>query len=104
MPVTKPKFEDGKPTSWASTASTDEKLAAGWEYVTIPAKNPVFSKEKFPTIRINNMGFQAGRTYLLPKQIATTVKNRIAVFHAAQIRTLQPDEDVSALTDLQSNG
>lgn len=104
MPVTKPKFEAGKPTNWSSTASTDEKLAAGWEYVTLPAKNPVFSKEKYPTIRINDMGFQAGRTYLLPPQVAVTVKDRMARFHASQIRTLQPDQDVSAIIDLNTNG
>lgn len=98
--VNKPKFEAGKPTVWSLTLSTDEKLAQGWEYVTLPKKNPVFSKESYPTIRINNMGFQAGRTYLLPPQIASTVKERMEVFHRSQIRTLQPDEDITALTDL----
>lgn len=104
MPLAKPKFEAGKPTNWASSASTEEKLAAGWEYISVPAKNPVSSKERYPTLRLNDMGFQAGRTYLVPPQIATTLKDRMARFYASQLRMLQPDQDAAALVDLDSNG
>lgn len=97
----------GKPYNWASNAPTDEKIAAGWRYVTLPAKNPVFSKADYPVVTINNMKFLAGHSYLVPPLIADTVEERMKTFHREQIRLLQPDQDATALNDLnvgQHNG
>lgn len=92
------------PFKKASSLSIEQKLAEGWEYVSVPERNPIFTKEMHPTIYINDMGFQPGRKYLVPPEIAVTINERIKVFGAAQLRIMQPDADHSAMQALDGNG
>jgi hypothetical protein len=92
-----PKVEAGKSTIWAGPSTTEEKLAQGWQYVSIPKEDPINSKQDHPAIRINRRAFAPGQTYLLPPQMAETVRQRLAAFHVRQMRVLKPDVDTSAL-------
>lgn len=96
--TTKPASIHPPPTVWETALSTQEKLDQGWRYVEVPERDPIFSKRKFPVIRINTLGLLPGQKYLLPKPLAETAEDRIATYTKGQMRLLQADQDESALT------
>jgi hypothetical protein len=65
-----------------------------WEYITIPEENPL--GEKHASIANNNHVFEAGKTYLVPPEIAEDVKDRLRVYQRACVRVLQPTRDYKA--------
>lgn len=75
------------PTVW----TTDQK---DWVYVTIPEENAL--GEKHDTMGLNTHYFEAGKTYLVPQEVAAFLKERLSVYAKACIRVLQPKRDISA--------
>ena len=68
---------------------------ATWEYVTIPEENAL--GEKHPEIRLNQEVFEPGKTYLVPKQVADYVRERLRVYVKSCVRILSPKRDFDAL-------
>jgi hypothetical protein len=68
-----------------------------FEYVTIPEKDIL--DYPHPGVAINRESYGPG-VHRLPRDIAREVKERLAIFDAANIRIIQPRKDMKALTDL----
>ena len=75
------------PTAW----TTDKK---DWVYLTIPEENAL--GEKHDTMGLNTHYFEAGQTYLVPKEVYDTITERLKVYARACVRVLQPKRDYDA--------
>lgn len=72
------------------------------EFVTIP-ETDLFD-HKFPTIRVNNHEFFAGKTYELEFELASTVKERIQAWQRSDLRLVQPKRDLKSENVLAKSG
>ena len=70
---------------------TDQK---DWVYISIPEENAL--GEKHDTMGLNTHYFEAGQTYLVPQEVADTLKERLKVYARACVRVLQPKRDYGA--------
>lgn len=84
-------------TVMAPQESTTTEAPQGSEYVTIPLEN--IHEELHAPIQVNKKKFFAGNTYLVDKDVAADVKDRLAAYAKAQIRLLQRNPDKKALRD-----
>lgn len=75
--------------------SKDTKETPAMEYVTIPAKD--LFDAAFPDIWHNRTKYEAGKTHLVPVEVAKDLKERLNIFAAQQIRILQPKKDTKAI-------
>lgn len=90
---TTPSTNKTQPDVWESPKET-------WQFVTIPEENS--TGRPFPTIGLNKEYFEAGKTYQVPKQIAAYILERIKVHNRSEVRLLQPNADLKALTDINN--
>lgn len=65
-----------------------------WVNLSIPAENSL--GEKHAPISVNGHEFEAGRSYLIPPQVAETVNDILRNYNRSCIRVLQPRRDVTA--------
>lgn len=65
-----------------------------WEYFSIPTETPL--GEPHDNFSINHRTFKAGQTYLVPKEVADYLKERLRVYTKESVRRLQPNRDVTA--------
>lgn len=87
-------------TPTATPAGTDvwKSDRSTWEYIAIPDENAL----GYPHDSIGIFGpgqahvFVAGKTYLVPPEIAATVRERLRVYTRATVRTIQPRRDFAA--------
>lgn len=66
-----------------------------WVYVTVPEEEP--TGNRFPTIWLNKISFEAGHTYHIPTAVASYLNERIRVYNRSVIRLFQPGVDKEAL-------
>lgn len=83
MPAVTPKKID----AW----DTDK---SNWQYLSIPKENAL--GESHATMELNLHRFDAGNTYFVPKEVADTVNERLAVYARSCVRILQPRRDYAA--------
>lgn len=76
-----------KQTAWQTDKET-------WEYISIPEENALGYKHE--SIGLNEHKFDAGKTYLVPPEVATYVRERLKVYARSVVRTLQPNRDTVA--------
>jgi|SRR5579859_1362661 len=84
----------------AKTATTEEKLEAGWRYVTIPDKDPY--DYVFKGIYLNDKFFPPG-THLMEKDVADSIEERLAAFARYNVRLMRPTADLVSLGQLPGN-
>lgn len=71
---------------------------ATWQYVTIPQENAL--GEVHAKLSLNRHEFFAGQTYLVPKEAAESLTERLHVYNKSCIRILQPRRDFDALSKI----
>lgn len=67
---------------------TDKK---NWEYISIPEENAL--GEAHCSMGLNQHQFDPGQTYLVPPEVARTLKDRLKVYAKSCVRVLQPKRD-----------
>lgn len=67
-----------------------------WQYISVPAENAL--GEVHASIGLNQHYFHAGQTYLVPKEVAESVQERLHVYARSCVRILQPRRDFDALS------
>lgn len=72
------------------------------EYVTIPKVDA--HGYRFPTVRINKMTFEAGKSYQVPQEVSKEIHRLVAARQGHDARLMNPALDVQALHDLQGKG
>lgn len=69
-----------------------------WRYVTVPEEDPL--GKGYPNISLNKDVFSAGKTYLVPPQVADYINDRIKVFNRSCVRLLQPNVDLKSIGEV----
>jgi len=67
---------------------------ATWEYISVPEENVL--GEVHADIVINTERFRAGQTYLVPKLVAETVRERLKTYQRSCMRIMSPKKDTAA--------
>jgi hypothetical protein len=67
-------------------------------YVTIPERDVL--DWPYPTVQLNRMKFEPGKTYKCPAEVGREVQERMDMYNKATVRLLQPKSDRKALADV----
>lgn len=78
-----------------------DEVKQSQEYIAIPTEDPLGFP--FPTIRINLQEFAPGQTYLLEKELAFSVKDRIRAYTRGITRQMQANRDMRAVRIADNN-
>lgn len=79
--------------------STDEKLEAGYRWVTVPKKD--IYGYPFKGMYLNEKYFESG-THLVEADVATALEERLERFNEYSIHLMRPDADIKTLKELSS--
>lgn len=78
----------------------DEKLEAGWRWVTVPDRDPY--DYVFAGIYLNNLHFKPGK-HLMSKDVADAIEERLAAFAKYNTRIMRPQADLTSLSQIPGN-
>ena len=85
-------------------SSESEKLEAGWQWITIPSKDPY--DYVFKGIWLNGTGsepdFKPGK-HLVHPDVALSINERLAKFAEYNTRLMRPQADLTSLSQVPGN-
>ena len=85
-------------TEWVDPWKTDK---SNWEYVSIPSENAI--GEVHANLSISGPHqyhlFEAGKTYLVPPIVATTLRERLRAYMQSRIRVYSPTRDMKSVNE-----
>lgn len=87
MPDIKAKVATAKVDPWETPKET-------WEYITIPKETAL--GDPHDDLSINQRKFEAGKKYLVPKEVAEFLTERLFIYNKECVRRLQPTRDYAS--------